>query len=155
MFCRDPGGCSKNKSDCCSVWEWRKSGIKMLVTARGLTFFLCFPGFLPCFSTLSQKHGFVVFLSWIVPENRVGPPPLWSEKPVYCWFSTQNQNLTPPWPPPTHLTPLLYIYIEGGWGGVRGVGVSRVEDSRQILNSWVEKQGRKPWKHKKKLGLWP
>jgi len=32
------GGTRKQSKDCCSVWAWRKSGIKMLVTARGLFF---------------------------------------------------------------------------------------------------------------------
>jgi len=32
------GGTRNESTDCCSVWAWRKSGIKMLVTARGLFF---------------------------------------------------------------------------------------------------------------------
>jgi len=32
------GGTRNMSNNCCSVWAWRKSGIKMLVTARGLFF---------------------------------------------------------------------------------------------------------------------
>jgi len=39
LFIETRGGTRKQGKDCCSVWAWRKSGIKMLVTARGLFFF--------------------------------------------------------------------------------------------------------------------
>ncbi len=42
---RPEGVLEKSSKDCCSVWAWRKSGIKILVTPRGLLFFSLFSSF--------------------------------------------------------------------------------------------------------------
>jgi len=39
---RPEGVLEKRSINCCSVWAWRKSGIKILVTAGGLLFFIFF-----------------------------------------------------------------------------------------------------------------
>jgi len=42
IFVETRGGTRKDSINCCSVWAWRKSGIKILVTAGGLLFFTYF-----------------------------------------------------------------------------------------------------------------
>jgi len=61
-FVETRGGTRKTSINCCSVWAWRKSGIKILGTAGGLLFFTFFHFF---------KKG-SIFATFLVQNKELG-----------------------------------------------------------------------------------